>query len=504
MSDARADLERMRRALAEVADLSAASALLHWDQETGMPRGAIDGRSEALATLASVIHAKAAAPELRDVLDRLLGDDGAAALDEDERAMVALAYRDYDRSSRLDDRLVRELAQSTSRAQAAWAEAREAARFSDFAPHLSRLLALKREVAERLGYDAHPLDALLDDYEIGMTVGSLEPMFASLAAGLRDLVARVVDSGVTLDDSPLLRSTPIEAQRAFAIEVATAMGFDFECGRLDVSAHPFTQKIHAGDVRLTWHAKESDLRPGLFAVVHEAGHGIYEQGLPRAWERTPLCEAASLGVHESQSRLWENAIARSEPFWRHFLPRLAARSTAFSDVSVDAMTRAANRVEPSFIRIEADELTYNLHVVLRFSIERDLFAGAISVADVPAAWNDRFAELLGVRPRNDREGCLQDIHWSMGGFGYFPTYALGNLYAAQLVRAADRDLGGLDALIARGELRPLTEWLREKVHRHGRRHKPAELIRRATGEAPSSRAFLDYVTAKYSELYRLA
>lgn len=504
MNDPRSDLAKLRLALAEVSDLSSASALLHWDQETGMPHGAVDGRSHVLATLASVIHAKATAPELRELLDRLLDGEAAGALTDDERAMVALTYRDHDRASRLDDRLVRELAEATSRAQAAWAAAREASRFGDFAPHLSRLLALKREVAERLGYAAHPLDALLDDYEIGMTVGSLEPMFDSLAAGLRDLVRRVVDSGVVLDDSPLRTAVPIEAQRAFAVEVASAMGFDFDRGRLDSSAHPFTQKIHAGDVRLTWHAKEADLRPGLFAVIHEAGHGLYEQGLPSEWERTPLCEAASLGIHESQSRLWENQIARGESFWRFFLPRLASRCPAFSSVTVEAMTRAANRVEPSLVRIEADELTYNLHVVLRFTIERDLFSGALTVADVPAAWGDRLEGLLGTRPGNDREGCLQDIHWSMGGFGYFPTYALGNIYAAQLVRAADAQLSGLDSLVARGDLRPLSDWLRRNVHVHGRRHPPAELIRRATGEAPSPRAFLDYVTAKYGALYGLS
>lgn len=504
MTDPRTDLEDLKHALAEVADLSAASALLHWDQETGMPLQGVDARASVIATLASTIHRKATAPELRDRIDRLLDAEIAGALDDDERAMVRLAYRDVDRSSRLDDRLVRSIAHTTSRAQSVWAAAREADRFVDFEPQLATLLELKKEAAERLGYDAHPLDALFDDYESGMTVATLEPMFCALAAELRGLVARVAASGIDLDPSPLLRKVPIQAQRTFALEVAAAMGFDFGGGRLDVSAHPFTQRIHHGDVRLTWHVKEADLRPGFFAVVHEAGHGIYEQGLPKTWDRTPLAEATSLGIHESQSRLWENMIARSEAFWRHFLPRLVQHAGGAMDgVTVDAMVRAANRVEPSFIRVEADELTYNLHIVLRFEIERDLFGGRLAVKDLPEAWNQRFFELFGIRPRNDREGCLQDIHWSMGGFGYFPTYSLGNLYAAQFLRAADSDLGGLDALLERGDLTPLFRWLREKVHRHGRRYPAAEIVRRATGESPSPRAFLDYVTKKYSALYRL-
>jgi carboxypeptidase Taq len=502
--DVRQDFAAMKRAFAEISDLSSASALLHWDQETGMPAGAIDGRAMVLATLAGVIHAKATAPELRDCVARLVASGAASGLDDDETAMVRLGHRDLERTAKLDAKLVQDLAEVTSKAQAAWARARAADRFVDFAPHLERLLALKREVAERLGYVAHPLDALLDDYELGATVATLAPMFTDLARELQVLLGAIRESGVDLDPWPLLREVPIAVQREFALGVARTMGFDFERGRLDLSAHPFTQRIHAGDVRLTWQFKERDLRPGFFAVVHEAGHGLYEQGLPAHFDRTPLGEATSLGIHESQSRLWENRIARSEPFWRHFLPRLQRNAgSALNDVSVEAIVRAANRVEATFIRVEADELTYNLHIALRFEIECELFEGKLSVADVPARWNDRFEQLFGVRPPNDRAGCLQDIHWSMGAFGYFPTYALGNLYAAQLVNAADRDLGGLDALVARGELAPLRDWLRDKIHRHGRRFTAAELVRAATGAEPSAAAFVAYANAKYRKLYGL-
>lgn len=502
--DVATDFQALRAELAEIADLGAASALLHWDQETYMPSGSITGRAQALATLAGVIHQRSTASDLRDRVERLRDASRFDALDDDSKAIVRLAHRDIDRSSRIAPELVRALAETTSHGQQAWAKARQDDCFADFAPWLEKLLSLKREVAQSLGYIDHPLDALLEDYEPGATVADLSTLFRALESELKPLVAAVASSGVKPDISPLRRTVPIEAQRAFALEVAGSLGFDFEHGRLDVSSHPFTQKIHDGDVRLTWHFDGDDLRPGLFAVVHEAGHGLYEQNLPKQHARTPLCEAASLGIHESQSRLWENCVARSRSFWQHFLPRLEKHAgSALAGVGLDAMYAAANVVEPSFIRIEADELTYNLHIILRFFLECDLFSGKLAVRDLPTAWNDRMFDLLGIRPPTDRQGVLQDIHWSMGGFGYFPTYTLGNLYAAQWMDAAERAIGPLDEQFARGDLRPLSEWLRSNVHAPGRRYTARELMERVTGKAPDARYFLDYAKRKYGALYRL-
>jgi carboxypeptidase Taq len=485
----------------EIADLASATALLHWDQETYMPRGGIEGRAAVLSSLAGVIHSKLTAPELADLLATLGDSRAAAEMDDDERTTVALAQRDVTRATRLEPALVRELAAATSLAQAAWAKARDESSFEAFAPHLARVFELKRRAADQIGFEGSPLDAFLDDYEPGTTVAQLETLFDGLVAELAPLVARYGDPARRHDVSPLRRSLPESAQREFAVAVATAFGFDFDRGRLDRSAHPFCQGVHDGDVRITFRAAGEDLRPALYGVIHEAGHGLYEQGLPAAFRRTPIGDAASLGIHESQSRLWENMVGRSESFWRCFLPRLQALAPGrFDDVDVRAAHRAANEVRPSLIRVEADELTYNLHVALRFRIERDLFAGRLEVRDLPAAWNDAMEHFLGIRPTDDREGCLQDIHWSMGAFGYFPTYTLGNLYAAQLLAAARREIGDLDAAFAAGEFRPLLDWLRRNVHAIGRRHKPTELITAATGAPPSARPFLDYLREKHERL----
>jgi carboxypeptidase Taq len=496
--NAREHLERLLDAWKEIHDVNSAAALLGWDQEAYMPKLGIEGRSQVLATLAGIAHDRLTSHQVGAALAALAEPAASDALDDDARAMVREAKRDHDRAVRVPRALVTELAEAESRALVCWQQARADNRFSDFAPHLTRLLDLKRRFAEAVGYAEAPLDALLDEYEPGATVSRLAPLFE----GLRERLVPLVAAAAAPSDAalgPVRRAVAPDTQKEFALAVVRAMGFDLDSGRLDASTHPFCTGIHGGDVRLTWRSDAADLRPAFFGIVHEAGHGLYEQGLPGHWQRTPLGDAASLGVHESQSRLWENMVARSRPFWSHFLPVLKrAAPGTFDDVQLDAMVRAVNHVTPSPIRVEADELTYNLHVVLRFELERDLFAGTLAIADLPAAWNDGMQRLLGIRPTNDAEGVLQDIHWAMGAFGYFPTYTLGNLYAAQLHEKAAADLGDLDAAIGRGELVPLRDWLREKVHRHGRRLRPAELIRAATGSDPGPDAFLRYAEAKFS------
>ncbi len=486
---------------AEIDDLTAASELLGWDQETYMPAKGQTGRGKVLATLAGLHHAKLTSPELRDALDAC-ADEAEPGSDLD--AQMREARRRVERASRIPGELARRRAEAQSAGLAAWQEARKAKDFQLFAKELGVLVDLTREAAGHLAplvASGKPFDALLDEYEPGASEAELAPLFASLRAELSPLVKGVAESGVRVDESPAQGRFPEERQLAFGRRVAEQMGFDFDAGRLDLAAHPFCSGFNPRDVRLTWRWQEDDFRPALFGIMHEAGHGLYEQGLPAEWERTPIGTAVSLGVHESQSRLWENLVGRSRSFWEWALPVFHEHFPDSRDVTVDALYPALHTVQPTFIRVEADEATYNLHICVRFEVERALFAGEIEVADLPAAWDDAYEELLGIRPADVAEGVLQDIHWSMGAFGYFPTYTLGNLINAQLFNKAREELGDLDAMFRAGELQPLLGWLRDKVHRHGSRYRAAELIEQTTGRALSPDDFLDYVRATTESVY---
>lgn len=494
-------LTDLRTALIEIQHLGSAAALLSWDQETYMPKGGVAGRAAVLSSLSGQAHEQFTAAAIGNLLDRLEGL-AEGELSAPERALVREVRRDFDRSTRVPTSLVRELAEARSTGLSAWQEARGNDRFDQFAPHLSRLVELKQRVAEAIGGGASHYDTLLDEYEPGATQADLETLFGRLTTELQELLSEIVASDRPVDTGPVQRAYDPATQRAFAEDVIREMGFDLDRGRIDRAAHPFCSGIHPGDVRLTWRSADDDLRPALFGLIHEAGHGLYEQGLPAEWNGTPLGEATSLGVHESQSRLWENMIARSLPFWRRFLPVFQGRFPGLADdVDADAMFRAVNEVRPSFIRVEADELTYNLHIALRFQIEKELFAGALSVDELPDAWNEQMETLLGIRPETDADGVLQDIHWAMGAFGYFPTYTLGNLYAAQLLETAKQELGSIDELVEQGEFGRLRQWLADKIFQHGRRYTPRDLIREATGKEPSPDAFLDYARDKFRGIY---
>lgn len=498
--DLRAAYSLLVQRCVELHDLGSASALLAWDQETFMPRKAAAARGRQLAALAGLRHERFTDPHVGELLSTC--EAGAANLTEDERVQVRELRRDWDKSTKIERSLVEELAAAESAALEAWREARARSDWRTFAPHFEKLLSLLRRKVAALGFADRPHDGLLDDFERGATEADLTRLFADLRARLSPLVESVLARRERVDPSCALRDLPEEKQAAFGDLVARAMGFDFEAGRVDRSTHPFCTGIAAGDVRLTRRFIAGDLRPALCGVIHEAGHGLYEQGLLAEHAGLPLGEACSLGVHESQSRLWENLVARSLPFWRCFLPEIRKAFPAdFRDATPESMWRAVNEVNASLIRVEADELTYNLHIVLRFELECALVRGDLAVADVPAAWNARMRELLGVTPANDAEGCLQDIHWSMGAIGYFPTYTLGNLYSTQLMEAARRDLGDLDLQFERGEFAPLREWLREKIHRHGRRFEPAALIAHATGAQPSAEPLLRYLREKAAAIY---
>ncbi|MBF5042063.1 carboxypeptidase M32 [Aggregicoccus sp. 17bor-14] len=486
----------------ELKDLSGVIGLATWDQETYLPPKAEGARAAQLATLQGLYHERLVDPRLGEVL---AWAREAPGLDEDARAMVRVLGHERERAVRVPGALVRALAEAQSHGLAAWRIARKERSFALFQPALQRLLGLRREMADAWGHDGERYDALLEGYEPGMRVSRLGPVLARLRDQLVPLVRAIAESPRQVPDLFQGRTFDVEAQWAFSLRLLRDMGFDLEAGRQDKSIHPFTGGTHPNDVRLTTRLEEGNPLPALFGTIHEGGHGLYEQGFAEALHRTPLAAAASMGLHESQSRLWENVVGRSRAFWGHYFPLLkAAFPSALADVDAQGFYAAVNRVAPSLIRVEADEVTYNLHIVLRYELELLLVKDQLPLAELPAAWSERMERYLGVRPPDDTQGVLQDIHWAWGEFGYFPTYALGNLYAASLYRAAQRQVPGLEAGLARGELRPLRDWLRTHVHQHGYRLPAEERVRRITGEGLTDADFLGYLREKYGALYGVA
>ncbi|MCC7078510.1 MAG: carboxypeptidase M32 [Acidimicrobiia bacterium] len=483
--------QRLNDLWGEVADIGTAAALLGWDQETHMPAGGAAGRASVMATLAGIAHAKLTSPELADAIDAVedeAGDDPVGL------AQAREARREHERAAKIPEDLARALAETTSRALVSWQNARAADDFGVFRDDLAEVIRLTRERADALTDGAgNPYDALLDEYEPGITEQSVAQLFEGLTPALSALVKAVAASGVAVDESPARGEFPSARQMELGIDVATKMGFDFDSGRIDKSAHPFCSSMNPGDVRLTWRWDETDFRPALLGVMHEAGHGLYEQGLPPELARTPIGGAVSLGVHESQSRLWENLVGRSRAFWSWAVDPVRHAFPDHPPFAVEDMWRALHVVRPSLIRVEADEVTYNLHIAARFEIERRLVRGDVTVDELPAVWDDTYEDLLGIRPQSAADGVLQDIHWSMGAFGYFPTYTIGNLVASQLYEAARAELGDFESAFEEGEFSPLLDWLRDRVHRHGSRYLPDELVDRATGHPLSPEPFLTHV-----------
>jgi carboxypeptidase Taq len=492
--------ELVRRAK-EAQTLASAASLLSWDQETYMPDAGAELRGEQLALLAGLVHQRRTDPTIGECLAAI---ESSKSLDDEtlEAADAREWRRLYDRAVKLPQRLVEELARVTSLAQVEWADARKESDWKRFEPWLDKVVALKKEEARALGGGGPAYDALLDDYEPGSTTAALTPMFADLRARLVPFLERLIGATKKPDAAILRRSYDVEMQRKFSRSAAEEIGFDFARGRIDETTHPFCMGLSPNDVRLTTRFSPEFFNDGFFSVLHEAGHGIYEQGLDPARYGRPTGEAASLGIHETQSRMWENLVGRSEAFWQRWFPRAKeAFPNALSDVTADRFHFAINAVAPSFIRVDADEVTYNLHVMLRFEVEQALMTGDLKPADVPEAWNAKMRDYLKITPPDDRRGCLQDVHWSAGLIGYFPTYTLGNLGAAQLFASAKDSLGDLDAAFESGEYRPLLDWLRANVHRHGMRHKPADLVRRATGADLDADDFMSSLEAKYAPLY---
>jgi len=482
----------------EVHHLAAAAGLLAWDQETYLPPRGVGARAKHKAALAAVIHDKMCAAELGDLIDEI----AAGELTPEARANLRELKRERDRAVKIPRTLVTELAEASSLAQQAWVEARRNDDWPRFTPHLARLIELKRQEAHAVGFTGEPYNALLDEYEPGGRIEDLLPLFAELEKVLVQLIGKITASSRQPDAGLLRQRFPVPDQDAFGRELLQDIGFDFDAGRLDVSAHPFTEGLSCRDVRITTRYEENNLGTGLFASLHEGGHALYEQGLPPELEGTPVAVAVSVGIHESQSRLWENCVGRSREFCRYYLPRLQEIfPVQLGSATAEQLYQAVNVVTPSLIRIEADEVTYNLHILLRLELERGLLAREIEVDDLPGLWRRKMRDLFGLEVSSDADGVLQDIHWAFGVFGYFPTYTLGNLYAAQFFAQAAAELGDLPGQIAGGEFGTLLGWLREKIHLQGSLQPAEDLCRQVTGHGLSSQPFLDYLEGKFADIY---
>lgn len=483
-----------------LARLSAVQALLSWDLETQLPEDAVAERSEQAALIEGLLHDLQTGTARRDLTAAL----AAAPLASDEdRALVREHRRDYERAQKLPKELVERQARLVGLAQPAWAAARKANRFQDFAPHLQDLVALARETAGLLGYQRHPYDALLDAYEPGATSAEVTAVFDGLEPGVVDLVRRIAGRPQVRHEF-LTRRYPREQQERWGRQIAGDLGYDWKAGRLDTVTHPFCTMLGPRDIRITTRWDENFFNMALYGIIHETGHALYDQGAAGRFGASLLGGGTSLGIHESQSRFWENVVGRSRPFVEHYFPAWRqAYPDSLGDVTAAELYGALNKVEPTFIRVEADEVTYSLHIILRFRLELALLDGSLQARDVPAAWNELFTKMLGITPPTDTVGCLQDVHWAMGGLGYFPTYALGNLYAAQFTRTLRTAHPDLDTLIGAGTFAPILAWLRENIHRHGRVYPAGELCRRVTGEPLNPSHFLSYLETKFGALYGL-
>ena len=490
--------ERLIAKLKRVHTLGTVAGLLGWDEQVNLPADSSDQRADQMALLAELQHAAASDPEI----DRLLGklESAAVQLTADQAVVVREARRDYDRVTKLPAEFVSEKARLSSAAYHAWAEAKSKSDFAAYAPYLKNHLVLAKREATYLGWGDRAYDYAIDKHDPGMTAEKITALFTELKAGLVPLVRSVAASPVKAR-TDIFKSFPVEAQRDFLREVTERLGFNYRRGRIDVSLHPFCEGAGA-DIRMTTRFDADNPLDSLFSSIHETGHGLYEQGLPLALQGTPLGQNAGMGVHESQSRLWENQVSRSRAFWTFFEPRFRAKFPAqLAAVSSEELYLAVNEVAPTLIRVDSDEVHYNLHILLRFELEQRLFRGDLAVADLPSAWNALSQELLGLTPASDKQGVLQDVHWSSGAFGYFPSYCLGNMIAAQLWFTVLKTLPGLEADFTKGDFSRLLDWLRTNIHKQGRRYDTLALVRQVTGEELTPKYLLRYLHERYQPLY---
>ncbi len=495
--------ERLVELFAEVVNLRKVAALAYWDQQVMLPKSGAEARANHMAAIERTIHEKFTSPEIGQLLEELRGYEASLPYESDEASTIRVGRREYEKATKLPPDLVVRLSRAQSEAFNVWLQAREAKDYAVFRPALEKLYGLMREVTQVLGYEEHPLDALLDQSEPGMKASQVEALFAELKETLVPLVKAIFERRGLVDDAVLHQDFPAEGQMAVGREAARAIGFDLETrGRLDLSVHPFTISFSPNDARITTKVDERFFGTSYYAVIHEAGHGTYEQGIPVRLEQSILGDGASGGLHESQSLLWENVVGRSRGFCEFALPRLKERFPAqFGRATVDQFYRAVNKVQPSFIRVDADEVTYNLHVMIRWELEKAVFDGKLALKDLAEAWNQKFRDYLGITPPDDLVGVLQDIHWT-GGFGAsFASYTIGHVSCQQLYRKAVADIPGLEAGFARGEFAPLLGWMNEHVHAWGAKLRPNELLQRATGRPLDPKPYLAYIKGKFSEIY---
>jgi carboxypeptidase Taq len=496
--------QELLQRLGEISDLGRSRALLAWDERTMMPSGGAESRAEQLATLTRVRHERLASDGLGALLDELRPRSEELPHDSDEASMVRMATREWRKARRVPAELRAEIARTSSLGESAWVEAKERSDFGTFLPHLERNVELKRRYVDCFDDFDHPYDPLLDDFEPEARTAEVQQVLADLRQGLRPLVAAIAERPDAVDASCLHGRFPVDAQQRLVRDLLSDLPLDPGSWRLDTTVHPFATAIATTDVRLTTRYDEAYVGAALWSALHEAGHGLYENGIDPALRRTPLCAPVSLGFHESQSRTWENWVGRGRPYVSWIHPRLR---DAFPDqleaIDPEDLYRAANRVTPSLIRMEADELTYNLHIALRFELELEIFEDRLALSDLPEAWNARTREYLGIEVPDDARGVLQDVHWAAGSFGYFPTYSLGNVIAGQIWARVEEALPDLGDLLGRGELRPLREWLGEHLYRHGAKLTPAEMIERVCGEPISVEPYLAQMRRKFGEIYEL-
>ncbi|GLH62331.1 carboxypeptidase M32 [Parageobacillus sp. G301] len=476
--------------------------LMYWDLRTGAPKKGVEQRSEVIGILSQEVFKMSTSEEMAAFIAKL--SPKHEQLSEVTRYTLEECKKEYERNKKIPADEYKEYVVLQSKAESVWEEAKATADFALFRPYLEKLVEFNKRFIEYWGYKGNPYNTLLDLYEPGMTVDVLDEVFQKLREHIVPLVQEVAASPNQPETSFLFHRFPKEKQRAFSLELLRELGYDFAKGRLDETVHPFAIGLNPNDVRITTRYDERDFRTAIFGTIHECGHALYEQHISETLIGTPLCTGTSMGIHESQSLFYENFIARHYSYWKRNYPRLQQYAPEqFSGVSLDAFYRAINEAKPSLIRIEADELTYPLHIIVRYEIEKGLFNGTIEVKDLPEIWNDKYEEYLGIRPDNDAVGVLQDVHWSGGSFGYFPSYALGYMYAAQFKHAMLKDLPHFDELLEKGELTPIREWLTERIHRFGKTKKPLEILQEATGEALNADYLIRYLEEKYKAIYQL-
>lgn len=493
-------LDEFKKYLSNIEYLSSATGVLYWDAKVEIPKKGIPYRGQVLGYLSGEQYKLETSDRMKEFIDYFSSFE---KLDDVTRSMVENAKKDYDRTMKIPAERYKEYAIASSDSEAAWEEAKKKSDFSIFRPHLKKMIDFKKEFIGYWGYKGTGYDTLLDFYEPGLTVSKLDTVFGELKGSVIDLLDRIMKTGIDTRCSSFNKSFSKEEQWDFCSYILHKMGFDFDAGRVDESEHPFTINFNNKDVRITTHYYEHEFTSAIFSCIHEGGHAIYEQDIPDELSGTLLSGGASMAIHESQSRFYENLIGRSREFWAYFYPEVLKRFPQFKGVSLEEFYRGINRVKPSPVRTEADELTYNLHIIIRYEIEKLIFSENVEIDELPQIWNQKYNEYLGIKPENDSEGILQDTHWSSGSFGYFPSYALGNLYGAQFLNRMVSDIPDIKKRIENGELGVVHTWLKNNIHKYGAIYKPSELVRKVTGEELTARYFIDYLNKKYKDIYSL-